>query len=477
MAKNFWAVICPENAAPGLWGTWFNERCVAIGWPPSRHHLQGPTTKSSWRRARERALKVKRGDIVIPYLLPNRFGIPGKVVEVAIRDKQWNPTVAKGDYANNRSEPELGRRINVEWLSKGVHGADQVAIVPRKLRTPGGEVKQTIEPIKPERRKRFMSVISNPANWVLYQHSNAVHPAGRTPEQVLKSDGPPDAPLNPDSLLAGDKPYMRRARQALPILVRQARAGKKIPYSDLADELGMHNPRNLNYVLGYIGRAIQKLAKTWKAKIPPIQCVAVNKNTGIPGEGIGWFISDLADFKARSPEEREQIVEIELVKVFAYPKWKEVLSAFGLKPVGLSAAISVLKSQAKEKGGVGEQEDHRRLKDYIACSPEVLGLPGYGQGQTEFPFPSADRIDVMFRHGDRWVGVEIKGPSSDDADLVRGLFQCVKYIALLEANIKSDLNKGYARVLMVSARQLPAAVKELKKILGIEVLDGIIVPT
>jgi hypothetical protein len=30
---------------------------------------------------------------------------------------------------------------------------------------------------------------------------------------------------------------------------------------------------------------------------------------------------------------------------------------------------------------------------------------------------------------------------------------------------------------MVSARQLPAAVKELKKILGIEVLDGIIVPT
>ena len=89
MVKNFWAVICPENAAPGLWTTWFNESCVAIGWPPSRHHLQGPTAKSSWRKARERALKVKLGDIVIPYLLPNRFGIPGKVVEVAIRDEQW----------------------------------------------------------------------------------------------------------------------------------------------------------------------------------------------------------------------------------------------------------------------------------------------------------------------------------------------------------------------------------------------------
>ena len=79
-------------------------------------------------------------------------------------------------------------------------------------------------------------------------------------------------------------------------------AGEKIAYSDLAEELRMPNPRNLNYVLGYIGRAIQKLAKTWKTKIPPIQCVAVNKSTGIPGEGIGWFISDLEDFKKRSRE-------------------------------------------------------------------------------------------------------------------------------------------------------------------------------
>jgi hypothetical protein len=476
MAKNFWAVICPENAAPGLWRTWFNESCVAIGWPPSRHHVQGPIAKSSWRKARERALRVKRGDIVIPYLLPNRFGIPGKVVEVAIRDEQWNPTVPKGGYANNPSEPELGRRINVKWLSRGVPGEDQVAIVPRKLRTPGGEVKQTIESIKPERHKRFMSIISNPVNWALYQHSNGVHLRTRTPEQVLKGDGPPNAPSNPDSLLAGDKPYMRRARQALPILVRQARAGEKIAYSDLAEELRMPNPRNLNYVLGYIGRAIQKLAKTWKTKIPPIQCVAVNKSTGIPGEGIGWFISDLEDFKKRSREERRQIVEIELVKVFNYARWDEVLSAFGLKPVEVQSVIATLKSKAKKNGGVGEREDHRRLKEYVAGNPEVLGLSGFEKGETEFPFPSADRIDVMFKQGKQWVGVEIKGPSSDDGDLVRGLFQCVKYIALLEANIKSDLKKDHARVLMVSARRLPGPLKELKSILGVEVLDGVGVP-
>jgi len=53
--------------------------------------------------------------------------------------------------------------------------------------------------------------------------------------------------------ISGEKLYQERARAALPLLVRQAQAGAPIFYSDLADELGMPNPRNLNYVLGSIG--------------------------------------------------------------------------------------------------------------------------------------------------------------------------------------------------------------------------------
>jgi hypothetical protein len=83
----------------------------------------------------------------------------------------------------------------------------------------------------------------------------------------------------------------------------------------------------------------------------------------------------------------------------------------------------------------------------------------------------------MFRRGDQWVGVEIKGPCSDDSDLTRGLFQCVKYIALLDADLKSDLKKGRTRVVLVSARKFSPVLKELKRILGIEVLEGIQVPT
>src|SRR5262249_3228678 len=91
---------------------------------------------------------------------------------------------------------------------------------------------------------------------------------------------------------AGDKLYQERARAALPLLVRQAIAGSAIRYGELAAELGMPNPRNLNYVLGSIGQTIKALSKHWRLDVPPIQCIVINKKTGLPGEGVGWFVSD-----------------------------------------------------------------------------------------------------------------------------------------------------------------------------------------
>jgi len=60
-----------------------------------------------------------------------------------------------------------------------------------------------------------------------------------------------------------------------PVMVSQ-----KITYSDLADELGMPNPRNLNYVLGLIGNELYNLSKEWNEEVPPIQSIVVNKKGG-----------------------------------------------------------------------------------------------------------------------------------------------------------------------------------------------------
>ena len=50
--------------------------------------------------------------------------------------------------------------------------------------------------------------------------------------------------------LRSEKTYQQRAREALPLLVRQAEAGEKIYYADLAAEMGIEWPRTLNRPLG-----------------------------------------------------------------------------------------------------------------------------------------------------------------------------------------------------------------------------------
>src|SRR5690606_5428016 len=118
--------------------------------------------------------------------------------------------------------------------------------------------------------------------------------------------------------LSGDKLYQQRARKALPILVRQALACTPITYEDLADELAMPNPRNLNYVLGSIGTALGNLSEDWEEEVPPVQCLVVNKTTRLPGEGIAWFVSDLKTYKKLPMKQKREVVQAELTRIYSY---------------------------------------------------------------------------------------------------------------------------------------------------------------
>jgi len=157
--------------------------------------------------------------------------------------------------------------------------------------------------------------------------------------------------------IAGDKLYQERARAALPLLVRQASQSATVYYSDLAAELGMANERNLNYVLGYVGDAMESLSKDWKETIPPIQCLVINKRDRMPGEGIGWFITKKEDFRKLPRKEQRRLVKLELEKVFAYRRWPSVLKAFGLAPA--KADYSKVAAKAKSIGATENRGRHR----------------------------------------------------------------------------------------------------------------------
>jgi len=275
-------------------------------------------------------------------------------------------------------------------------------------------------------------------------------------------------------LLEGDKLYIQQARQVLPILVRQARAETTIYYSDLADEAGMPNPRNLNYPLGAIGNALEALAKrTKRKKIPVINCLVVNKTDNLPGEGITWFI-DKKDFDKQTKNQKQKTIDRLLANVYAYPDWHWVLDQLGLEPIKMKIKPKKSKGTKRTGGrGGGESPQHLRFKNYIAKHPDLFGLPLNLKGQTEYELPSMDTVDVLFNNGDEKVGIEVKSKISDTPDISRGLFQCVKYKALIEAEQKANDDLPNCRVALALEGPLPKELIGLKNLLGIDVREKV----
>jgi len=271
--------------------------------------------------------------------------------------------------------------------------------------------------------------------------------------------------------IIGDKLYQQRARKALPILVRQALAGTTIFYSDLAAELEMPNPRNLNYPLGSIGQTLKNLSTEWDEEVPQIQCLGVNKKTGLPGEGFGWFITGRDDFGQLPRKRQWQFVEPELKKIFSFQKWHKVLHTLGLEPVPTNFR-KVLANASRFRGG-GESQEHKKLKDFIARHPKIVNLPPNVACEKEHQLPSGDAIDVFFKKKDEQIAVEVKPRSSLYPDIVRGLFQCVKYRAVLEARQASEEQPKNARAVLVLGGLFPKELIPLKNILGVETIDNV----
>ena len=273
--------------------------------------------------------------------------------------------------------------------------------------------------------------------------------------------------------ISGDKLYQQRARRALPLLVRQAQAMAPVYYSDLADELDMPNPRNLNFVLGSIGTAIETLSKEWAKPIPPIECLVINKSTGLPGEGVGWFITKTENFGSLPRRQQRSLVQDALRQVYAFPGWHDVLAALNVHPA--STDFSHFVAKASTFRASGESDGHRRLKLFIAAHPEAVGLPKrIAPGATEYALPSGDTTDVLFVDQHDWIAVEVKSAASKVIDVTRGMFQCVKYRAVIEAVQAARSLRQSARAVLALEATLPRDLFALKNILGIEVIERIV---
>jgi len=274
--------------------------------------------------------------------------------------------------------------------------------------------------------------------------------------------------------LEGDKLYQRRARAALPILVRQAKAGQPLTYKELAHELAMPNPRNLNYVLGSVGNSLLALGEKWGMRVPPIEALVLNKESKVPGDGVAWFTPDAETYRIATLQQKKEIVRAMLTEVILFPDWDQVLLSLDLEPLPPASVQLPQPSDVIPQGGAGEGEAHLKLKKAVAQHPEWFDLPtSMGPGATEVDLYSGDRVDVVFSNHRRRIAVEVKAIGAPTGELVRGLFQCVKYAAVLIAEAKAGQQHVDCSAVLALGGALPPNLESLRLVLGIHVRDGL----
>jgi len=280
------------------------------------------------------------------------------------------------------------------------------------------------------------------------------------------------------------------ARKALPILVAhvlQQQDGVMAPitYRGLAELLGRRNrhgdpwARGLGFVLGRVTELIEGVRSRLTEPPPFLTSIVVlssGPNVGLPDKGVSgvWL-----GYETMSRDEKRAKLAAEFQRILAYrSRWNEVLRLAGL-PV-IEPPLGSNGMPVPGGWGGGESEAHLALKHHVRDHPELVGARADWDASVEYALRSADELDVMFISDRVLIGVEVKSRTSDRnfADYERGIYQVVKYRAILEAQALVDFPDAQPeiRVVLLLERELPVIYRALAAQLRVTVIEGI-VPT
>lgn len=123
--------------------------------------------------------------------------------------------------------------------------------------------------------------------------------------------------------------------------------------------------------------------------------------------------------------------------VYVYEYWKDQYHRlFGkkYKYAALGAEDDGQGDNPRLNRGLAESEEHKALKRYVLDHPKLVLTRAKGfKGKPEVGLSSGDRLDVLFASDSSQVAVEVKSRRSNADDMRRGILQCIKYRAVLEA--------------------------------------------
>jgi hypothetical protein len=213
---------------------------------------------------------------------------------------------------------------------------------------------------------------------------------------------------------------------------------------------------------------------------PLINLLVVNQRTGEPSRGADYFLRKrfrLQDGPIGA-KRRRRLIEKAASTVYAYPDWPSFYyKLFRSKPpasdpTGLIAGTEVdgmpPATASGRFGGQAESPDHKRLKQYVHDHPECVGAPKRPtQRKQELMLLSGDEVDVFFSKNNLAYLIELKSARSSEEDLLREVYQCIKYRAVFVAQ-RHGLTPGLSvHVTLVTETEPPKRIRDFANLHGI----------
>jgi len=261
------------------------------------------------------------------------------------------------------------------------------------------------------------------------------------------------------------------ALKMIPVLVRWAQGAwdRQHYYSDLTAAVG-HKTNQIGNVMGTIQDIIDDLQKKSGRKIPTLNSLVSSKSSDLPSDGFDYVIKDYS--KLSSDSKKGEVKKLNL-QAHLY-NWNWVLDDLGLKPAKLFSKDDLAKIVSTPHHGFGgEGEEHKTIKEYICSRPDSIGVNKVVFSKTEYDLLSGDRLDVFFEcKGNRHIAVEVKPSTSPEYDITRGIFQCVKYQAVMDAARVADYGSYNNEVLLVLAGTMSDKNRQLANDLAISFIEN-----
>lgn len=205
-------------------------------------------------------------------------------------------------------------------------------------------------------------------------------------------------------------------------------------------------------------------------KVPLLNVLLVRQDTRYPGNGAGGFLARwfgkeaLAgkDVWRSNPKLWRKYCDRAITEVYSFEDWHRVID----NTFGPGSMPEHVMPQERDGTAGGEGEPHRKLRLWATANPGALDpcCANY-TASTEVTLLSGDRVDVMLRGPEETVCIEVKSYTSSEADLERGIYQCIKYRAVVMAMDARRI--APVRTILVTQAKLPGYLSDLANLHGV----------